>query len=231
MHSRGASGLPLAAPGQAAGIANSLGGTAAIFRTDQDTPILDIQTESDTGLLMSLAARQPDDAHVRLWEVAGTAHADAHLLGNEASLLDCGLPVNNGPMHVVAKAALHALDQWMLTGTPPPSAPRFEITAGPKPAVQRDADGIVLGGIRTPPVDVPVDVLSGVVAPNASTICLLSGSTKPLSAQRLTQLYPSHADYLQRYDTDADRAIAAGRVLAADRDALLAYAQADRVAQ
>jgi hypothetical protein len=231
VHSRGASGLPLAAPGQAAGIANSLGGTPAIFRTDQDTPILDIQTESDTGLLMSLAARQPDDAHVRLWEVAGTAHADAHLLGNEATLLNCGLPVNNGPMHVVAKAALHALDQWMRTGTPTPSAPRFEITPGPKPSVQRNADGIVLGGIRTPPVEVPVDVLSGVVAPGSSTICVLSGSTKPLSAQRLAQLYPSRADYLQRYNGDADRAIAAGWVLAADRDALIAYAQPARVAQ
>jgi len=229
VHSRGASGLPLAAPGKPAGIADSLGRAPAIFRTDQDTPILDAQTESDTGLLESLAARQPDDAHFRLWEVAGTAHADAHLLGAEASLLDCGLPVNNGPMHVVAKAALHALDQWMRTGTPPPSAPRFDITTGAKPAVVRDADGIVFGGIRTPLVDVPVDVLSSFVAPNASTICVLSGSTKPLSDARLAQLYPSRTDYLQRYNADADQAIASGYVLAADRAALLAYAQPSRI--
>jgi hypothetical protein len=230
VHSRGASGLPLAAPGQPAGIADSLSGTPAIFRTDQNVPVLDAQTESDTGLLNSLAARQPDDAHFRLWEVAGTAHADAHLLGGMADQLDCGLPVNNGPMHVVAKAALHALDQWVRTGTPPPSAPRYDITADANPQVQRDADGIVLGGIRTPPVDVPVDVLSGVVAPGASTICLLSGSTKPLTPERLAQLYPSRADYTQRYDADADKAVAAGYVLAPDRDALLAYAQPERVA-
>jgi hypothetical protein len=96
--------------------------------------------------------------------------------------------------------------------------------------VQRDADGIVLGGIRTPPVDVPVDVLSGVVAPGASTICVLSGSTKPLTPERLAQLYPSSADYTQRYNADADQASAAGYVLAPDRDALLAYAQPERVA-
>jgi len=230
VHSRGASGLPLAAPGQPAGIADSLSGTPAIFRTDQNVPVLDAQTESDTGLLNSLAARQPDDAQFRLWEVAGTAHADAHLLGGIADQLGCGLPVNNGPMHVVAKAALHALDQWMRTGTPPPSAPRYDITADAKPQVQRDADGIVLGGIRTPPVDVPVDVLSGVVAPDASTICVLSGSTKPLTPERLAQLYPSRADYTQRYNAHADQAIAAGYVLAPDRDALLAYAQPERVA-
>ena len=229
VHSRGASGLPLASPGKAAGIADALGGAPAIFRTDQDTPILDAQTESDTGLLGSLAARQPDDAHFRLWEVAGTAHADAHLLGGEASLLNCGLPVNNGPMHLVAKAALHALDEWMRTGTPPPSAPRFDITTGAKPAVVRDADGIVLGGIRTPPVDVPVDVLSSYVAPNASTICVLSGSTKPLSTARLAQLYSTRADYLQRYHAAAARTIAAGYVLPSDRAALLAYAQPSRI--
>jgi hypothetical protein len=229
VHSRGGSGLPLAAPGKPAGIADALGGTPATFRTDQDTPILDAQTESDTGLLGSLGARQPDDAHFRLWEVAGTSHADAHLLGAEADLLACGLPVNNGPMHLVAKAALHALDQWLRSGTPPPSAPRFAITTGAKPAVVRDADGIVLGGIRTPPVDVPVDVLSSYVAPNASTICVLSGSTKPLAPARLAQLYPTRTDYLQRYNADADRAIAAGYVLPADRAALLAYAQASRI--
>jgi hypothetical protein len=230
VHSRGASGLPLAAPGQPAGLVDALSAGPAIFRTDQDVPILDAQTESDTGLLDSLAARQPDDAHFRLWEVAGTAHADAHLLGSTADQLDCGLPVNNGPMHVVAKAALHALDQWIRTGTPPPSAPRYGITADTNPQVQRDADGIVVGGIRTPPVDAPVDALSGVVAPDASIICVLSGSTKPLTSERLAQLYSSRADYLQRYNTDADHAIAAGYVLAPDRDALLAYAQPERVA-
>ncbi|MCU1457524.1 MAG: putative signal peptide-containing protein [Actinomycetia bacterium] len=225
IHSRGASGLPLAAPGQAAGIADSLSGRPTIFRTDLDAPILDLQTESDTGLLGSLAARQPDDAHFRLWEVAGTAHADARLLGAVATQLDCGLPVNNGPMHVVVKAGLHALDTWLRTGTPPPKAPRFETTSGAKPELRRDADGIVLGGIRTPPVDVPVVVLSGVVQPGASTICLLSGSTKPLTAARIAQLYPSQAAYTKRYRASMARAIKAGHVLAADRRAMLAYAQ------
>lgn len=229
VHSRAASALPIAAPGRAVGIVDALGGAPVMFRSDRDTPILDVQTESDAGLLRSLAARQPDDAHFRLWEVAGTAHADAHLLGAEASKLDCGLPVNDGPLHLVAKAALGALDQWLRTGAPPPSAPRFDVTPGPQPAVMRDADGIVLGGIRTPPVDVPVDVLSGSVAPDASTICVLSGSTKPLPATRLAQLYPTRGEYLRRYGVETDRVIAAGYVLPADRAALLAYARPSRI--
>src|SRR6185295_13751035 len=115
VHSRGNASLPLARPGQAVGIERTLGLQSTIFRTDQDPKILDIQTESDTGLLKSLEARQPDDAHFRLWEMAGTAHADARLLGSVATAIDCGLPVNNGPMALIAKAALHALDEWVRT--------------------------------------------------------------------------------------------------------------------
>ncbi len=47
VHSRGAAGLPLVAPGEYADIAGSISGTSTIFRTDQDAPVLDIQTETD----------------------------------------------------------------------------------------------------------------------------------------------------------------------------------------
>ena len=68
-------------------------------------------------------------------------------------------------------------------------------------------------------------MLSGAPGPNPSTICLLLGSTKPFSAARLAQLYPSRAAYVQRYDADADAAVKAGFVLPEDRDALLAFAR------
>src|SRR5207248_7948349 len=97
VHSRGAVGLPLAASGSYAGIADAISGTPTIFRTDQDAPVLDIQTETDVAsILNSYAARQPDTAHFRLWEVAGTAHADAHLVGPNADLMNCGVPINDG---------------------------------------------------------------------------------------------------------------------------------------
>ena len=71
----------------------------------------------------------------------------------------------------------------------------------------------------------PVAALSGVPGPNPSTICLLLGSTKPFSAARLAQLYPSRAEYLRRYDADADATIKAGFALPEDRAALLAFAE------
>ena len=82
VHSRGGASLPLVGPGKAVGIADSLGAGATIFRTDQDAPVMDIQTEGDlTSILSSYAARQDDSDTFRLWEVAGTAHADVHTVG------------------------------------------------------------------------------------------------------------------------------------------------------
>jgi len=233
VHSRGAVALPVAAPGQYAGIQNAISGTATIFRTDQTAPIMDIQTETDVAsILNSYAARQPDSDTFRLWEVAGTAHADAHLVGpKNVQYIKCGVPVNDGPMHIVAKAAWHDLKAWVDDGTAPPHAPRIDVKvdAQGQPEVQRDADGLALGGIRTPPVDVPVAELSGAPGPVQSAICLLLGSSKPFTDARLRQLYPTSKEYEQKFAADADKAIDAGFVLAADRAALLAFAEPDRV--
>jgi hypothetical protein len=83
--------------------------------------------------------------------------------------------------------------------------------------------------VRTPPVDVPVDVLSGNPGPDPSLLCQLFGSTRPLPPERLAALYPSRAVYLRRYTAAVDRTTKAGFALPADRDALLGYAQPSRI--
>ena len=230
-HSRAAVGLPLVGPGQYADLVGGLATVATIFRTDLPEPVLQLQAETDvTGVLRSVAARQPDSDTLRLWEVAGTAHADAHLLGPLADLLDCGTPINAGPVHLVAKAAFRDLETWVRTGDAPPTAPLLDVTDTDPREIRRDADGIALGGLRTPPLDVPVNVLSGVPGSNESLVCLLMGSTTPLPEARLAELYASRADYEQRYAAAADATIAAGFVLAEDREALLAFADPSAIA-
>lgn len=230
VHSRGAVGLPLAAAGQYAGIADAIRGTPVVFRDDVTAPVMDLQTETDVAsILNSYAARQPDSRTFRLWEVAGTAHADKHLVGANADRINCGVPINDGPLHVVAKAAYHDLKTWLTAGVAPVKAPRIDVTSSPSVAVVRDGDGIARGGIRTPPVDVPVAALSGAPGPNPSTICLLLGSAAPFTAERIAQRYPSRAAYLKQFKASADAAIKAGFVLPADRGALLEFAQPDQV--
>ncbi len=230
VHSRGAAGLPLVGPGQSADLAGSIGRSSTIFRTDQSAPIMDVQSETDiTSILDSYAARQPDNARLRIWEVVGTSHADAHLLGSGVKYVSCGVPVNDGPMYLVAQAAYRDLTTWLETGKAPPHAPRIEVTPGASPQIVRNSEGIALGGVRTPPVDVPVDVLSGVPGPNPSTICLLLGSSKPFTAAQLKHLYPSRSAYLQQYGADAQKVIKAGFVLPVDRAALESFAQPARI--
>jgi len=231
VHSRGGVSLPLVGADQYSDLAHALGGkTTTIFRTDQDAPIMDIQTETDVeSILSSYRARQPDTARFRLWEVAGTSHADKVLVGPNSDTMGCGVPINDGPMTVVAKSAMHALKTWLTTGKPPVTAPRLDVVADPNPVVQRDADGIAQGGIRTPPVTVPVSVLSGKPGPNPSTICLLLGSDTPLPTPRIAELYSSRAQYVAKYKAATAAVIKAGFVLPDDRKAMLAYEQPSSV--
>ncbi|HTN99501.1 MAG TPA: alpha/beta hydrolase domain-containing protein, partial [Microthrixaceae bacterium] len=67
--------------------------------------------------------------------------------------------------------------------------------------------------------------------PNASTMCLLMGSTIPLSDAQLAELYPSRAKYLEEFESSTDEAISAGFVLADDRKAMIAEAQPERLAE
>jgi hypothetical protein len=231
VHSRASVALPLVGPGEYADLAGSIGTTPTRLRTDLAAPVLTLQSEGDVvGVLDSVAVRQPDDEHHRLWEVAGTAHADTHLVGPLVDSIDCGVPINDGPLHLVAKAGLRALEDWVRDGTAPPEADRLELLDGATPLLERDDDGIAVGGIRTPPVAVPLDVLSGEPGPSSELFCLLMGSTTPLPAERVAELYPSTEEYEQLYAESAEETVDAGFALEDDREALDAYSEPARVA-
>ena len=205
------------------------------------------QTETDLTVLNSLAARQPDSDRFRLWEVAGTAHADTYTVGMGMTDLGdspeaaevvlvtepvpgfgCPEAINSGPQHFVLKAAVAALHDWVRDGTPPPQAPRLEV-AGSLPArILRDANGNALGGIRTPHVDVPIATLSG-DPQGGSLLCLLFGSTAPFDATRLADLYPDHESYVAAVHGAADQAVREGFLLPPDAELVKAAAEASDI--
>jgi hypothetical protein len=233
IHSRGGAAAPLDAPSGYIDIASSLSGKPTIVRTDTEVPVLIVETETDvTSLLGYYAARQDDSEKVRLWEIAGTAHADAFQVGATASGIECGTPINDGPQRFILRTALRAMDTWVRDDEAPPSAPRLVVeVVGGRPVIRRDPDGIAFGGIRTPEVDVPVAALSGEAGPAPSVICLLLGSTRPFSDQRLRELYPDAATYLDGYERATEDAIAAGFVVPEDRQAVLDDASPDVIPQ
>ena len=221
VHSRGRSAAGF---GDGSAVAEALTGDPVRIRTDGNAPVLIVEAEGDLiGRLDYLPARQDDTGTVRLWEMAGTAHADIYTAGDIGELLGCPEPINSGPAHYILNAGLRHLDAWVATGKVPPSAPRIEVDAAG--AIVRDEHGNAVGGIRTPPVDVPVATLSG--EPQAGpVICSLFGSTKAFDLATLTAVHGTRASYLAAFTASLDDAIANGFLLEDDRAAMLAEAEA-----
>ena len=208
---------------------------AAAIRTDVDVPVLVFETESDLTFLNYFAAREDDSDHVRVWEVAGTSHADVYTgqvgmsdLGKSSDVaglfltsspvpgfIDCPVAINAGPQHFVASAAISALNRWVRRGKAPKSAPRLEVQANPL-AIQHDANGVALGGIRTPQVDVPIAAFGGDQGPQSSLLCRLFGTTTPFDQAKLASLYPSHKAFVSAYNKAVKRALKAGWILKPD---------------
>jgi len=220
VHSRGAGG---ARPDGTLDLRGESGGVH--FRSDLDVPVLAFETETDVGPLLGYAkARQPDTDRLRVWEVAGTSHADSYLVNGSFSFCPAG--INNGPQHYVAEAAMAALLRWVEKGTAPPHGTRIHTSTPDSTTVTRDAHGIALGGIRTPSVDVPVETLTGDSSPGQPVLCALFGGAKPFDQATLTSLYPTRQRYLDGFDNALDRAITLGFVRRADRDEFAAEARA-----
>ncbi|MFI9761277.1 alpha/beta hydrolase domain-containing protein [Streptomyces sp. NPDC051963] len=205
------------------------------FRPDLDAPVLAVQAETDVIALGSLSARQDDSSRLRLWEMAGTSHADAYiglgtvddgsgavgLQGLNAMLSPptrpgCGSPINTGQAHYVLDTAEFALNRWVTTGVPPARAPRLEVdTSGSAPAFVLDAHGNAEGGIRTPSVDAPVATLSGLGQSGAS-FCFLFGTTIPFTAEKLSALYPTGAVFVRQWTAATVDGVVAGFIRPAE---------------
>lgn len=124
------------------------------------------------------------------------------------------------PMRYAVAAAIDHLNGWARGGPAPPQPPRYAFDADGNQAV--DDLGNALGGLRYPPIDVPV-------ARYQSTACELGGITIPLTEAELLQRYPSHADYLARMQAATDATVAAGYLLPEDAAELMERAEGARL--
>lgn len=224
------------------------------FRADLRTPVITLITETD--LLGGVRhgyyfARQPDTERLRVWEIPGAAHADNYTI--QVAAIDSGsapldalvkayAPTNNlmgqqlahyinfAPQHhYVVQAAVAALNRWVATGQPAPSAAPIKVSDAQPPAPVLDANGIAQDGVRTPWVDVPIARTSGLGGPDgqANVMAMIFGSGEPFDAATVERLYPGGAtQYLDRFTAALDRAIQSEFILPADRAEILELAAA-----
>jgi hypothetical protein len=213
------------------------------IRTDLNVPVLTYQTETDLlrGSLNSVTIRQEDTPQLRLWEVAGTAHGDYYSTvigwldtGVDASFaaiveetsiqgfIECDRPMNSGHSHYVYNVALDAMNRWIVDGTLPPSGNLLSVT-DELTAFVLDEFGNAEGGIRTPYVDAPAAILSG-LGQTGESFCGLFGTTSLFSAAEMASIYIDEAGYVQAVTDAADSAMEAGFLLPEDAALIIAWA-------
>ena len=224
---------------------------AVSFRPDLRVPLLTIITETDLfgGVRFGYYfARQPENEWLRVWEIPGAAHADNYTIqvapidSGSAPLADIvaayaptkslmgqqlGHYINFAPQHhYVAQAAIAALNGWVRTGEPAPTAAPIKVSETDQPQPILDPNGLAQNGVRTPWVDVPIARTSGVGA-DESIMAMIFGSGEPFDTATLRRLYPGGpTEYLERFTAALDTAIQSGFILQADRAEILELAAA-----
>jgi len=244
VHSRGGSGAALSQSPQA----DLPVAEGTRIRVDINAPVITFQTETDIFVLGYIAARQDDSDNFRLWEVAGTSHADLYTIvtgradaigepqfaavleiSSLPGFVSCDLPFNSGPMHYVYNTAIRDLDNWIRTGEAPATAPRLDVTDDQSDFL-RDALGNVTGGVRTPYVDAASAILSG-TGNSGGGFCGLFGTTSLFSAAEMATLYIDADGFTAAVTEAAQAAVAAGFLLPADAGAILSWAPMPWAAQ
>ena len=157
-------------------------------------PVIVVETETD----IARRVRPPRGAPARqrplppLGGRRAPPTPTAFQVGEYEAALGCPQPINNGQQVFVLRAALRHLDTGRRRWRAPPEADRLEVDeSGAVPALVHDDVGNVTGGVRSPVVDAPVDVLSGFADAGAPIVCILMGSTTPLTEEQLADLYTS----------------------------------------
>lgn len=214
------------------------------LRDDVPARVMSVGTEFMAAHLG--AASAPDGRHQRWWELAGSAHVSLDEMANyidpqvrrDKSMLLDGKPAgltdllrqahpgatqplwSRVPNADLMKAALHALHVWMDEGIAPPAAPRLWV--GPDGQLQRDAEGRVLGGIRYAAFDVPSADNVGVTV----TGCPVAGHHIDFAPAELQRRYSDAARYQAQVEAHVRANVAAGFLLPADAQRVLAEARA-----
>jgi hypothetical protein len=212
-----------------------------------DVPLIQMPTmhEVERNITRRQDGDEPGD-QFRLYEFSGIGHIDTRD-NVRVQPNPCTHPLSMFPVQAYMSVGLHHLFRWVDEGIVPPRADRMLLdrnTDGDGSMMALDEHGNVLGGIRSPYVDVPtaryvafntaaeppIPNPSEWIAANpgfgANLMCSLGAYELPFSGEELAALYGSKQRYLERFEARLDELEAAGWSLPVYRDLILADAAA-----
>jgi Alpha/beta hydrolase domain len=219
---------------------------------ETDVPVIEIQGERELIADFQrgkgqVIYRRPDGPNYRLYEVPGMSHVSTRVLpadfnANYGTVVgessakayanpagwNCDSPnFTPFPLPEVKAAALDNLVRWVDQGIPAPHAPQIE-TADEGRSIKRDRFGNALGGVRTVYLDVPIATYTSINGaypknPNGPR-CDHIGSYKPFTREQLQSLYPTHEDYVRKFNARLDELVSEHWYLPEDAQALRAEA-------
>jgi hypothetical protein len=124
-------------------------------------------------------------------------------------------------MSLATKAFIGNLDRWVRRGVAPPRAAPIRVENG---APVLDEHGNVVGGVRSPYVDVPTATWFG--SATGASFCFIAGWERPFDAAKLQALYPTHGTYVRKVVRSAGQLVADRFLTPADGVALIREAAA-----
>ena len=198
-------------------------------------PVMHVMSQSDyAGYAPN---RRPDSDTpgngYRDYDLAGAGHAtpDELFYGPSPSDITKGgrapppVACNEGarsrfPSRVGLDAILANLETWVEKGvSPPPGAViKFENGRG-----VTDEHGNVVGGVRSPYLDVPTATWFGNAT--GASFCRIAGYEKPFEPAKLKGLYPTKAEYVKKVEASVQQLVRARYITQADGRQIVAEAR------
>ena len=184
------------------------------------------ETQTDLIELGYAAARQPNTAAIRTWEVAGHLPR-RRLFGRQRRRAFSVAPRRSttGPSTRWSRRPSPPSRSGWTTGRRRRARPRSRLASTSRRSWRSTATATSSVGCGHRRSMSRCRRSAARRRPGPASICALFGSTVPFSPSTLASLYRTKSNYLAAYTASLDKAIKGGYILSADRASLLAQAQ------
>lgn len=220
---------------------------------DVGVPVFEILSETESETHRAQLRDDSDDAGdtYRLYQLAGAAHIEdwpgRHATNAQtlaaAGHADGAVPMREALTDARSDLVVRALFDRLvdaIDGHPAPRAPRFAYETGDvleERMLRRDADGNVLGGIRTPWIEAALAAYAPHGTPaaegsgpdwtpmaNAGFAARLTGTMTPFPPAEVRRRFPSRESYREAFTASTDVLLADRMLLADDAGELISAA-------